>query len=34
MEGESELWSLCSRNEPMEEEDDRCGARLGGINTP
>jgi hypothetical protein len=25
---ESELWSMCSRNEPIEEEDDRCGPGL------
>jgi hypothetical protein len=25
---ESELWSVCSRNELIEEEDDRCGPGL------
>jgi hypothetical protein len=25
---ESELWSVCSRNESIEEEDDRCGPGL------
>jgi hypothetical protein len=25
---ESELWSICSRNEPREEEDNRCGPVL------
>jgi hypothetical protein len=25
---ESELWSVCSRNESIEEEDDRCGPDL------
>jgi hypothetical protein len=25
---ESELWSVCSRNEPIEEEDNHCGLGL------
>jgi hypothetical protein len=25
---ESELWFVCSRNESIEEEDDRCGPGL------
>jgi hypothetical protein len=28
MEGEIELWSVYSRNEPREKEDDRCGSGL------
>jgi hypothetical protein len=30
---ESELWSVSSQNESLDEEDDCCGAGPGGINT-